>query len=73
VLGEFFKKDDSQGFEVKFLALFVLLLAFSLAWQSSELPFLALDLANLRISLLFFLDSLAFRRAYFLRTQSWQT
>ena len=42
---------------------------FSIAWQSSELPFSGLSFANLRISLLLFLIPLAFCGAYFLRTQ----
>ena len=46
----------------------LLLFAFSRAWQSSGLPFSAISFANIRISLLLFLNPLAFRRAYFLRT-----
>ena len=40
---------------------------------SSELPFSALNFANIRVLLLLFLNPLEFRRAYFLCTQSWLT
>ena len=43
--------------------------ALSIAWQSSDLPFSVLNRANIKISLLLFLNPLAYRRAYFLCDQ----
>ncbi len=54
--------------------LFLLLFAFSIAWQSSDLPFSVLNRANIKISLLLFLNPLAYiPSSLFSPRSTWQT